>query len=164
MPVGSMTPITPSSPAVRTECTVKSGRLTKLIAYLSLCMLAAAFGAIIGPAWSQWWAIFGSFGLASAVGLDVAGRLRARLADDARDTQVAMKAAQRLDDILSARDAVDVLRSAFRQLQQGRRLASIQVPRATVQSVADRPSDEHHHGLLCGDSASSQPRGLDGRD
>ena len=46
---------------------VRSGQLTKLIAYLSVCMLAAAFGALIGPVWSYWWALFGTFGLSSAI-------------------------------------------------------------------------------------------------
>ena len=42
------------------DSVVKSAPLTGLIAYLSLCMLAAAFRAMVGPAWCQWWAIFGA--------------------------------------------------------------------------------------------------------
>ena len=64
--------------------TEKSAPITRLIAYLSVCMLAGAFGATVGPTWSQWWAIFGAFGLASAVGLDVVNRSRTRQADRRR--------------------------------------------------------------------------------
>jgi hypothetical protein len=95
----------------------KSAPLTRLIAYLSLCMLAAAFGALIGPAWSRWWAIFGAFGLASAVGLDVLNRSRARLADDTRRKELALKAGRKLDEMMGDMESSRAIRAALRQLQ-----------------------------------------------
>ncbi len=97
----------------------ESAPLTRLIAYLSLCMLAAAFGAMIGPVWCRWWAIFGTFGLASATGLDVLNRSRARLAADARKQQLARKAERKLDGIIADMESSVAVRAALRQLQEG---------------------------------------------
>jgi hypothetical protein len=97
----------------------KSAPLTRLIAYLSLCMLAAAFGAMLGPAWSRWWAIFGTFGLASAVGLDLLGRSRARLAEHARKKQLALAAQRKLDEMLGDMESSGAIRAALHQLQPG---------------------------------------------
>jgi hypothetical protein len=96
---------------------VRSAPLTKLIAYLSLCMLAAAFGAVVGPAWSRWWAIFGAFGLASAVGLDVVNRSRARRADHRRSKQLALKAERKLDEMLGDMESSGAIHAALRQVQ-----------------------------------------------
>jgi hypothetical protein len=100
----------------------KSAPLTRLIAYLSLCMLAAAFGAMVGPAWSRWWAIFGTFGLVSAVGLDVLNRSRARRADHMRRmrrSQLARKAERKLDEMMGDTESSAAIRAALRQFQPG---------------------------------------------
>jgi hypothetical protein len=97
----------------------KSAPLTRLIAYLSLCMLAAAFGAMVGPAWSRWWAIFGTFGLASAVGLDVLNRSRARLANQTRRKQLSLQAGGKLDEMMSDMESSTAIRAALRQFQPG---------------------------------------------
>ena len=49
--------------------------VSSLIAWLSVCMLAAAWGAMLGPGWTTSWKLWGAFGLAAAVGLNVADRL-----------------------------------------------------------------------------------------
>jgi hypothetical protein len=98
---------------------VKSSPLPRLIAYLSLCMLAAAFGAMIGPVWSRWWAIFGVFGLASAVGLDVLNRSRARLADRRRREQLALGAERKLDKMMDDLESSGAIHAALRQFQPG---------------------------------------------
>ena len=95
----------------------KSAPLTRLIAYLSLCMLAAAFGAMVGPAWSRWWAIFGAFGLISAIGLDVLNRSRARRADHTRRKRLALKAERKLDEMMGDMESSDAIRAALRQFQ-----------------------------------------------
>ena len=97
----------------------KSAPLTRLIAYLSLCMLAAAFGGMLGPAWCGWWAIFGTFGLASAVGLDVLNRSRARLADHRRREQLALKAERKLDEMMGDLESSGAIHAALRQFQPG---------------------------------------------
>ena len=48
-----------------------------LIAWLSVCMLAAAWGAKMGPEWVASWRQWGAFGLSAAVGLNIADRMRA---------------------------------------------------------------------------------------
>ena len=95
----------------------KSTPVAQLIAYLSLCMLAAAFGAMIGPAWSRWWAIFGTFGLTSAIGLDVLSRSRARLENRRRQKQLAQKAEQSLDKMMGEMESSDAIRTALRHFQ-----------------------------------------------
>jgi hypothetical protein len=97
----------------------KSAPLTRLIAYLSLCMLAAAFGSLIGPAWCGWWAIFGTFGLASAVGLDVMNRSRVRLADHRRRKRLSLKAERKVDEMMGSIESSSAIRAALRQLQPG---------------------------------------------
>ena len=95
----------------------KSAPLTRLIAYLSLCMLAAAFGAMIGPAWSRCWAIFGTFGLVSAVGLDVLNRSRTRRADHTRREQLVLKNERKLDEMMGDMESSGAILAALRQLQ-----------------------------------------------
>jgi hypothetical protein len=80
-------------------------------------MLAAAFGAMLGPAWSRWWTIFGAFGLTSAVGVDILHRSRARLAEHTRRRQLARKAERKLDEMLSEMESSGEIRAALRQLQ-----------------------------------------------
>jgi hypothetical protein len=99
------------------DSNAKSAPLTRLIAYVSLCMLAAAFGATIGPAWCHWWAIFGTFGLVSAIGLDILNRSRARLADHTRGEQLTLKAEWKLDEIIGDIESSSAIRTALRQLQ-----------------------------------------------
>src|SRR5580704_16429963 len=53
--------------------------LPALIAWLSVCLLAASCGSWLGPGFSEIWAGFGLFGLASALGLDFTERRRAEL-------------------------------------------------------------------------------------
>ena len=99
------------------ECTARSGPLTKVIAYLSLCMLAAAFGSLLGPTWSRWWAIFGVFGLTSALGLDTLNRSRTRHQDRTRQRRLKQKAEQKLEEILIDMEAHSAIGAALRQLQ-----------------------------------------------
>ena len=95
----------------------QSAWLTQLIAYLSVCMLAAAFGAMVGPAWSRWWAIFGAFGLTSAVGLDVLNPSRTRRADHRRRKRLALKAERSLHEMMGDMESSDEIRAALRQFQ-----------------------------------------------
>jgi hypothetical protein len=97
--------------------TPKSAPITHLIAYLSVCMLAASFGAMVGPVWSRWWAIFGAFGLTSAVGLDVLNRSRTRRANRRRRRRLALKAERSLDEIMGDMESSDAIRAALRQFQ-----------------------------------------------
>jgi hypothetical protein len=99
------------------EDVAKSSPIPRLIAYLSLCMLAAAFGARLGPLWCRWWAIFGLFGLASAIGLDLLSRSRARREGETRRQQLARKAECKLDEIICDTKSAGALRAALGQFQ-----------------------------------------------
>jgi hypothetical protein len=47
-----------------------------LIAWVSVCMIAACWGPELNPALRQWWGWMGLFGLSAAVGLEIAERSR----------------------------------------------------------------------------------------
>ena len=95
----------------------KPAPLTHLIAYLSVCMLAAAFGAMVGHTWCRWWLIFGTFGLVSAVGLDVLNRSRTRWADCTRRKRLTLKAERSLQEMMGDMKSSDEIRAALRQFQ-----------------------------------------------
>lgn len=95
----------------------KSAPLIQGIAYVSLCMIAAAYGGMIGPAWCQWWAIFGLLGLASAAGLDALERSRTRLANHRRARQLAMNAERKLDEMMSKLESSNAVCAALREFQ-----------------------------------------------
>lgn len=54
----------------------RSASVTNLILWLSACLLAAAWGSTIDPSWQPIWLRLGAFGMVSAIGLRVAGKLR----------------------------------------------------------------------------------------
>jgi hypothetical protein len=95
----------------------QSPLLTRLIAYLSVYMLAAAFGALVGPAWCRWWAIFGAFGLVSSTGLDALYQSRVRLEADRRRKRIALVAGRKLDEIRGGMESNSAIFAALRQLQ-----------------------------------------------
>jgi hypothetical protein len=82
-------------------------------------MLAAAFGSLVGPAWSRWWAIFGAFGLASALGLDVLNRSRVQRTSETHKKQLAMNAERKLDEWMEDLASSGAIRDALRQFQPG---------------------------------------------
>jgi hypothetical protein len=113
-----MNPTSVTSPAVLlTEGHVaKQVPLTRLIACLSLCMLAAAFGTLLGPTWSRWWAIFGTFGLASAIGLEALNRSRRRGAEQMHMKQLALQAERKLNEMADDLRSTDAIRGALQHL------------------------------------------------
>jgi hypothetical protein len=74
---------------------------------------------MIGPLWSHWWAIFGTFGLASALGLDVVNRSRARLAAETHRKRLAREAERKLDEVMGDMQSTSAVRAALRQFQSG---------------------------------------------
>ncbi len=114
----------------RTECATcaailveagveRSAPLPRLIAGLSLCMLTASLGAMVGPVWSRCWAIFGLLGLASALGLDVLNRSCAARADRQRRKRIAMKTERMLAETVEETECSCTIRAALRQFQHG---------------------------------------------
>jgi hypothetical protein len=95
----------------------KSTPITQVSAYISLCLLAAAFGGMVGPTCCRWWAIGGAFGLASSLGLDVLNRTRARAADRARRRKLSRKAEHKLARILGQLDSSKAVHAALQRFQ-----------------------------------------------
>ncbi|MFH1922676.1 MAG: hypothetical protein ABIP48_22665 [Planctomycetota bacterium] len=96
----------------------RSRPLTELIAALSVCMLAAAFGALLGPQWCRSWAIFGAFGLVSAVGLDVFRRTQNHLSEHKREKEMAIAAEQHLSKVITTMESSTTIRDALRKVQE----------------------------------------------
>ena len=71
---------------------------------------------MVGPAWCQWWAIFGAFGLTSAVGLDIpslaAGRPHAQ-------KTVRTEGPTKLDEMIGDMESSGAILAALHQLQLG---------------------------------------------
>jgi hypothetical protein len=95
----------------------RSKPLTELIAGFSLCMLAAAFGSLLGPEWGRSWMIFGTFGLVSSVGLDVFRRTQERLKEEKRERAMAIVAEQNLSKVITTMRSSTSLRDALRKIQ-----------------------------------------------
>jgi hypothetical protein len=79
-------------------------------------MLAAALGTQLGPAWCRWWAIFGTFGLASAIGLEALNRTRARRAQETHIKQLALQAERKLNEIAHDVRSSGAIRGALHHL------------------------------------------------
>jgi len=100
------------------NATLKLGRATRPIAYLSLCMVIAAWGAMLAPAWCEWWAVFGSLGFVSAIGLDVRDRRRLRSILLERERQVSRWVEGKLDKVISGMQATDEIGDAVHQIMR----------------------------------------------
>ncbi|NQT14265.1 MAG: PilZ domain-containing protein [Planctomycetes bacterium] len=96
----------------------RSTPMTELIAGLSVCMLAAAFGAILGPESCRSWAIFGAFGLVSAVGLDVFRRTQEHLNGKKRERAQTVQAEQNLTKVIANMQSSSTIRKALRRIQE----------------------------------------------
>ena len=95
----------------------KSEQGARLIAYLSLCMLAAAFGSLLDPFWCRWWAIFGVFGLTSALGLDILGRSRTRRKEKKVAKRLSLSTERHLDRMKDSMASSEAILAAVRQIQ-----------------------------------------------
>jgi len=111
------------------DVVVESVRAARLIAYFSVCMLIAALGAMLGPDWWRWWVIFGTFGLVSAVGLDVVGKLRLRSILQEREKQVKQWGEQKLDRLISPIRSTEAIRAAVSHILTNADLAEPELDR-----------------------------------
>ncbi len=93
------------------------GYTARLIGYLSICMLAAAFGSMLGTIWFRYWLIFGTFGLVSAIGLNILSQSRAQSEASNRRKMVALQAEKNLDKIVDIEESFDAILGAVRQIQ-----------------------------------------------
>lgn len=83
----------------------------KLIAWLSVCVLAAAWGSNLDPEWRPLWREAGAFGLASAVGLSAARQMRSAYRRRTEQRSVEAQLTRRLATELFTSDASEHLRA-----------------------------------------------------
>jgi hypothetical protein len=83
----------------------------KLIAWLSVCVLAAAWGSNLNPDWRPLWREVGAFGLVSAVGLSAARQMRAVFRRRSEQRSVEAQLTRRLATDLFTSDASEHLRT-----------------------------------------------------
>jgi hypothetical protein len=87
-----------------------------LIAWLSLCMLAAAWGRTLDVRWQESWAQIGAFGLAAAVGLGGLEQARLYRANWISEQSVRLRFAGRLALMSEQSDALESIHEAIRRL------------------------------------------------
>jgi hypothetical protein len=92
--------------------------LVNLIAWLSVCMLAAAWGGTLDGRWQFVWAQFGAFGLAAAVGLKTLERARIRREKVVHDLISCTNSNGRLARLNQRSAAIEVIDHAIRRLTQ----------------------------------------------
>jgi len=93
-----------------------------IIGWLSVCLLAGAYGRTLDDRWQQLWAEMGTLGLAAALGLGSIDRLRRARLKRLRDLAVHARFEFGLDRLHQDSATLDSINSAVRQLAQQARL------------------------------------------
>jgi hypothetical protein len=89
-----------------------------LIAWLSLCLLAASWGHLLDPQWAAVWAEFGAFGIVSAVGLSGLEMLRNSRSERTYNRVIQARIESGLARLNEHSAAVDSINSAVRRLAE----------------------------------------------
>jgi hypothetical protein len=92
--------------------------IPSLIAWLSLCLLAAAWGHALDSQWQIIWAEIGAFGLASAVGLGALEKTRAARAERVYNRVMQTRVECGLARLNEHSAAVDSINTAVRRLAE----------------------------------------------
>ena len=97
----------------------RKSSLRSLIAWLSLCLLTAGWGAKLDSAIQDQWARVGTFGLAAAVGLEIAAKrarrlLKMRAQQDANNRRVT----RNVDDVAAQSTSMAQLGEMLQRLCQ----------------------------------------------
>ena len=95
-----------------------STSIPTLIAWLSLCLLAAAFGHALDAQWQIIWAEIGAFGLAAAVGLGALEKTRAARAERVYNRVMQTRVECGLARLNEHSAAVDSINTAVRRLAE----------------------------------------------
>ena len=80
--------------------------LPKLIAWLSLCLLSAAWGHALAPDLRTVWAEIGLFGLSASVGLGILEKSRLLLKERQERAAYQLRAERYLDEFVAKSEAV----------------------------------------------------------
>jgi hypothetical protein len=109
----------------------KSESLRGLIAWLSLCLLAAAWGPNLPAESRAIWGNVGTFGLVAAVGLSLAARVRAVRRTQRHKQKQEECIDQRLTQVVTHSESVEALRTTVALLQSDLRERAAVLPSAT---------------------------------
>ena len=88
--------------------------LATMIAWVSTCLLAAGISTLFSDSTRQMWMMWGSFGLAAAVGLDVVARFREHLRTEELKRIVTNRYERELQMQAAERRATAAIREAVR--------------------------------------------------
>jgi hypothetical protein len=89
-----------------------------IIGWLSVCLLAGAYGRTLDERWQQLWAEMGALGLAAALGLGSLDRLRRARLKRLRDLAMHARFEFGLDRLHQDSATIDSINAAVRQLAQ----------------------------------------------
>lgn len=118
----------------------KTTSVSELIAWLSVCMLAASWATTFDPSWGRCWAIFGAFGLTSALGMDVLKRSQQQRQIRARNRRTTRRAERNLDKEIDGMESSTAVRFAVVRLKQS--LAKAQANRRHSAAQPGPPSND----------------------
>ncbi len=93
-----------------------------IIGWLSVCLLAGAYGRTLDDRWQQLWAEMGALGLAAALGLGSIERLRQARLKRLRDLAMHARFEFGLDRLNQDSATIDSINAAVRQLAQHARM------------------------------------------
>lgn len=94
----------------------KTGSLVNLVAWLSVCLLAAAWGPTLGAPWRMLWTIMGSFGLTAALGLQGVERVRRRREQRLLQKEADHRYEHRMAKLEAKRQANNVVAEAVQRI------------------------------------------------
>jgi hypothetical protein len=97
---------------------MKTTSIPTLIAWLSVCLLAASWGHTLDDQWQTIWAEIGAFGLTSAVGLGAIEKVRLAQADRVHNRELQARVESGLARLNEHSAAVDSINAAVRRLTE----------------------------------------------
>lgn len=110
---------------------MKTTSIPTLIAWLSVCLLAASWGHTLDDQWQAIWAEIGAFGLTSAVGLGAIEKVRLAQADRVHNRVLQARVECGLARLNEHSAAVDSINAAVRRLTEH----AVKCRRAEVSTV-----------------------------
>lgn len=115
-----------------------NSRLVELIGWLSLCLLAAAWGPSIDTGWRQLWGIFGVFGLVSAVGLEAVQRVRVSQEEKLQRRQALVRYENAMEEIQRQKKADAEVQRVARRIAEFAAGQHVTIPKVESDSEADK--------------------------
>lgn len=125
-----------------------NNRLVELIGWLSLCLLAAAWGPNMDTGWRQVWGIFGVFGLVSAAGLEAVQRVRLLQEEKRRRSQALVRYENAMEEIQRQKKADAEVQRVTRRIAEFAARQRVTIPdvelvdEAGEQAAANRRTEK----------------------